>query len=193
MAPMLTKKTLCLFEVDLSSGGLPSCEARLAVEYRLLDAAAWSEQPNVDHVTDRLLFQSRFERGEYIWTAHNEADKIVSYCWVTTKPVEIGEIGCAINPRPDEIYLYDAFTFAEYRGQNLYPAVMHRILSHSQEAGLRRALIFVMSDNVASIRGVRKAGFREFQRVTYYNFVGLVRYSYRPHLSHAAGVDLLPA
>ena len=193
MAPMLTKKTLCLFEVDLSSGGLPSCEARLAVEYRLLDAAAWSEQPNVDHVTDRLLFQSRFERGEYIWTANNEADKIVSYCWVTTKPVEIGEIGCAINPRPDEIYLYDAFTFAEYRGQNLYPAVMHRILSHSQEAGLRRALIFVMSDNVASIRGVRKAGFREFQRVTYYNFVGLVRYSYRPHLSHAAGVDLLPA
>ena len=193
MAPMLTKKTLCLFEVDLSSDGLPSCEARLAVEYRLLDAVAWSEQPNVDHVTDRLLFQSRFERGEYIWTAHNEDDKIVSYCWVTTKPVEIGEIGCAINPRPDEIYLYDAFTFAEYRGQNLYPAVMHRILSHSQEAGLRRALIFVMSDNVASIRGVRKAGFREFQRVTYYSFVGLVRYSYRPHLSHAAGVDLLPS
>ena len=193
MAPMLTKKTLCLFEVDLSSGCLPSCEARFAVDYRLLDAAAWSEQSNVDHVTDRLLFQSRFERGEHIWTAHSDTDKIVSYCWVTRKPVEIGEIGCAINPRDDEIYLYDAFTFAEYRGQNLYPAVMHRILAHSREAGLRRALIFVMSDNVASIRGVRKAGFREFQRVTYYNFVGFVRYAYRPHLSHAAGVDLLPA
>ena len=193
MAPMLTKKTLCLFEVDLSSGCPSSSEARFAVDYRLLDAAAWSEQTNVDHVTDRLLFQSRFERGEYIWTAHSDADKIVSYCWVTRKPVEIGEIGCAINPRDDEIYLYDAFTFAEYRGQNLYPAVMHRILAHSREAGLRRALIFVMSDNVASIRGVRKAGFREFQRVTYYNFVGFVRYAYRPHLSHAAGVDLLPA
>ena len=193
MAPMLTKKTLCLFEVDLSSGCLPSCEARLAVDYRLLDATAWSEQTNVDHVTDRLLFQSRFERGELIWTAHSDTDKIVSYCWVTRKPVEIGEIGSSINPRADEIYLYDAFTFAEYRGQNLYPAVMHRILAHSREAGLRRALIFVMSDNVASIRGVRKAGFREFQRVTYYNFVGFVRYAYRPHLSHAAGVDLLPA
>ena len=193
MAPMLTKKTLCLFEVDLSSGCLPSCEARLTVDYRLLDAAAWSEQTNVDHVTDRLLFQSRFERGELIWTAHSDTDKIVSYCWVTRKPVEIGEIGSSINPRADEIYLYDAFTFAEYRGQNLYPAVMHRILAHSREAGLRRALIFVMSDNVASIRGVRKAGFREFQRVTYYNFVGFVRYAYRPHLSHAAGVDLLPA
>ena len=78
---MLTKKTLCLFEVDLSSASQPSCEARVAVDYRLLDAAAWSEQTNVDHVTDRLLFQSRFERGELIWTAHSDADKVVSYCW----------------------------------------------------------------------------------------------------------------
>ena len=193
MAPMLIKKTLCLFEVDLTSGSPPSCEARLSVDYRLLDAAAWSEQTDIDHVTDRSLFRSRFERGEYVWTAHNSADRIVSYCWVTRRPVEIGEISCAISPRPDEIYLYDAFTFTEHRGQNLYPAIMHRILLHSHEAGLQRALIFVMSDNVASIRGVRKAGFREFQRVTYYNFVGFVRHSFRPHLSHAAGVDLLPA
>ncbi len=190
---MLTKKTLCLFEVDLTSGALPSCEARLAVDYKRLDAAAWAEQTNVDHVTDRYLFQARFDRGELVWTAHNDANKIVSYCWVTQKAVEIGEIGCAINPRADEIYLYDAFTFAKHRGQNLYPAVLQRVLEHSREAGLRRALIFVMSDNVASIRGVRKAGFREFQRVTYYNIIGFVRYSYRPSLSHAAGVDLLPA
>ena len=189
---MLDKKTLCLFEVDLTSGALPSCEARLAVDYKRLDAAAWAEQTNVDHVTDRYLFQARFDRGELIWTAHNDANKIVSYCWVTREAVEIGEIGRAINPRADEIYLYDAFTFSEHRGQNLYPAVLQRILAHSREAGLRRALIFVMSDNVASIRGVRKAGFREFQRVTYYNVIGFVRYSYRPALSHAAGVDLLP-
>lgn len=190
---MFTKKTLCLFEVDLTAAALPSCEARLAVDYRQLDAAAWAEQTHVDHVTDRYLFHSRFERGEYVWTAHDDTNKIVSYCWVTRKAVEIGEIARVINPRADEIYLYDAFTFAEYRGQNLYPAVMQRILEHSREAGLRRALIFVMSDNVASIRGVRKAGFREFQRVTYYNVIGFIRYSYRPPLGHAAGVDLLPA
>ncbi len=190
---MLTKKTLCLFEVDLTSGVLPSCEARLAVAYKRLDAAVWAAQTNSDHVTDRYLFQARFDRGELVWTAHDDADKIVSYCWVTRKSVEIGEIGCVISPRADEIYLYDAFTFAEHRGQNLYPAVLQRVLEHSRDAGLRRALIFVMSDNVASIRGVRKAGFGEFQRVTYYNIIGFVRYSCRPPLSHAAGVDLLPA
>lgn len=192
MAPMLTKKTLCLFEVDLVSAALPSCEARLAVDYKRLDATAWAEQTNVDHITDRFLFQARFDRDEHVWTAHDNTNKIVSYCWVARQAVEIGEIGRAINPRDDEIYLYDAFTFAEYRGQNLYPAVLQRILEHSRDAGLRRALIFVMHDNVASIRGVRKAGFREFQRVTYYNIIGFVRYSYRPPLGHAAGVDLFP-
>jgi RimJ/RimL family protein N-acetyltransferase len=68
---------------------------------------------------------------------------------------------------------------------------MYRILEHSREAGLRRALIFVMSDNIASIRGVQKAGFVEFQRVTYSTLLGFGRYTYQPRLSEAEGVDLI--
>ena len=134
----------------------------------------------------------RLARGEQCWTAQHH-DKIMAYCWATHKPVEIGELRRIINPRDDEVYLYDAFTFPEYRGQNLYPALLHRILDHSRQQGLRRALIFVLSENTASIRGVQKAGFGEFQRVTYRNFLGFGRYAYRPRLAVAAGVDLLPA
>ena len=93
-----------------------------------------------------------------------------------------------MNPRGDEVYLYDAFTFAEYRGQNLYPTLLQRILDFSRQQGLRRALIFVLSDNTASIRGVQKAGFREFQRVTYRNILGFARYAYRPQLNVSAGL-----
>ena len=72
-----------------------------------------------------------------------------------------------------------------------YPSILQQqILQHSREAGLRRALIFVLSDNIASIRGVEKAGFREFQRVTYNTLLGFNRYTYRPRLSAAAGVNL---
>jgi len=39
---------------------------------------------------------------------------------------------------------------------------------------------------------VQKAGFREFQRVTYRNILGFARYAYRPLLNASAGVDLLP-
>jgi len=192
MASILVKKTLCLFEVDLKTVCLPPCTARLAVEYRVLDAAAWAVQPHTGHMPDRYLFHTRLERGEQFWTAQHNA-KIVAYCWATREPVEIGEVHRIISPRSDETYLYDAFTFAAYRGQNLYPALLQRMLEHSRQEGFRRALIFVLSDNTASIRGVQKAGFREFQRVTYYNFLGFTWYVSRPRLHTAAGVDLLPA
>jgi ribosomal protein S18 acetylase RimI-like enzyme len=191
MGRVLVKKTLCLFEVELKQTQLPDCTARLAVDYRVLDAAAWAEQPHTNHVTDRHLFQARLQRGESFWTAQHH-EHIVAYCWTTSDPVEIGEVHRVISPRGDEIYLYDAFTFPEYRGQNLYPALLQRILEHSRQQGLRRALIFVLSDNVASIRGVQKAGFREFQRVTYWNVLGFSCYTYRPRLPAAAGADLLP-
>ena len=146
--------------------------------------------PHTRHITDRHLFQGRLDRGETFWVAQ-QSGRIVSYCWVTRNAVEIGEIRCVIRPRPDEIYLYDAFTFEAHRGRNLYPALLSRILEQSRDAGIRRALIFVMSDNVASIRGVKKAGFVEFQRVTYSTVLGFGRYSYQPRLSEAGGVDLM--
>jgi len=189
---LLAEKTLCLFEVDLKGTATPACEARLAVEYRKLDAAAWAVQRHTSHLLDRHLFPARFARGEHFWTAQ-QADKILSYCWATQEPVEIGEIRCVMHPRGDEVYLYDALTFAAYRGQNLYPALLQRMVEASRAQGWRRALIFVLSDNMASIRGVQKAGFREFQRVTYRNILGFARYAYRPQLNASAGVDLLPA
>jgi ribosomal protein S18 acetylase RimI-like enzyme len=192
IALLFVKKTLCLFEVDLKVAAPPACEARVAVDYRVLDAAAWAMQPHTSHIADRYVFQARLERGEQFWTAQRDT-RIVSYCWATGEPVEIGEIRRVMSPRGDEVYLYDAFTFPEYRGYNLYPALLQRILDHSREYGLRRALIFVLGDNTASIRGVQKAGFREFQRVTYRNVLGFGRYAYRPLLSASAGVDLLPA
>jgi ribosomal protein S18 acetylase RimI-like enzyme len=189
---LFTQKTLCLFEVDLKGAVAAACLARLAVEYRMLDADAWVAQRHTSHLPDQHLFPGRFARGEQFWTAQHE-DKILSYCWATQEPVEIGEIRRIISPRGDEVYLYDAFTFAEYRGQNLYPALLQCILNSSRQQGLRRALIFVLSDNMASIRGVQKAGFREFQRVTYRNIFGFARYAYRPLLNASAGVDLLHA
>lgn len=192
MALFFAKKTLCLFEVDLKAAPPLPCVARLAVDFHRLDMAAWAVQPNTTHMPDRHLFSARLERGEHFWTAQHNST-IVSYCWATRDPVEIGEIHSVMSPRGDELYLYDAFTFAAYRGYSLYPALLQRMLDYSREMGFRRALIFVLSDNVASIRGVQKAGFREFQRVTYRNVFGFARYAYQPLLSTSTGVDLLPA
>ncbi|GIX46565.1 MAG: hypothetical protein KatS3mg131_0776 [Candidatus Tectimicrobiota bacterium] len=192
MAPLLVRKTLCLFEVVLPQAQLPPCTPQLAVTFRCLDAAAWAAQPHTEHIPDRHLFAARLERGEQFWTAQLQ-EKIVAYCWAAQRPVDIGEIRRVIHPRHGEVYLYDAFTFAAYRGRNLYPALLQHILQASRAQGLQRALIFVLSDNTASIRGVQKAGFREFQRVVYTRFLGIPWYRYRPRLPAEASVDLLPA
>lgn len=188
---MFARKTLCLFEVDLKAPPAPPCPARLEVAYRLLDGSAWERQLYTSHIPDRSFFPARLARGEQFWTAQQD-NRILSYCWATQEPVDIGEIRCIMRPRGDEIYFYDAFTFGDYRGYNLYPAVLQHMLDYSRDQGVRRALIFVMSENSASIRGVQKAGFHEFQRVTYQNIFGFARYLYQPLLSPTAGVDLLP-
>lgn len=192
MALLSTKKVLCLFDVDLKAPPPPACVAKLPVAYRLVDKHTWATHPYTSDLPDRHLFPSRLERGEQFWTAQQEG-KILSYCWATRLAVEIGEIRRKISPRDDEVYFYDAFTFATYRGYNLYPALLQHMLEQSRQQGFRRALIFVMSDNIASIRGVSKAGFREFQRVIHSRIFGITRYGYQPPLSGLAGVNLLPA
>src|SRR5262245_66564115 len=96
MGWLLAEKTLCLFEVDLKGAAAPACAARLAVEYRMLDAAAWAVQRHTSHIPDRHLFAARFARGEQFWTAQ-QADTILSYCWVPKETDEIGEIRCVMH------------------------------------------------------------------------------------------------
>ena len=170
----MVHKTLCFFEVDLKGAAVPACTARFTAEYLLFDAAAWAGERHASHFPDRHLFPARFARSEQFWTAQ-QAGTILSDCWVTRAPVAIGEIRCIMAPRSDEVYLYDALPLAEYRDQNLYPALLQWVLGCSRQHGWRRALIFVRSDHTASIRGVQKAGCREFQRLTYRNMLGFAR------------------
>jgi RimJ/RimL family protein N-acetyltransferase len=51
-------------------------------------------------------------------------------------------------------------TFPEFRGQGLYAAALRVIQVYLKERGLHRCFICVKSDNIASIRGIEKAGFR---------------------------------
>lgn len=51
-------------------------------------------------------------------------------------------------------------TLAEYRGRGLYPSALKAIQRYLKGQGCRRCFICVSDDNVSSIRGIEKAGFR---------------------------------
>jgi len=66
--------------------------------------------------------------------------------------------GCSVPPRP--IFLYDCYTHASYRGQGAYPASLTHALRLARERGYDGAYIRVERRNVASARGIERAGFR---------------------------------
>jgi len=61
--------------------------------------------------------------------------------------------------KPDEALLENALTLAEFRGKGLMPAAMARIAERAVEVGARWVITFVGEDNIASLKGCKRAGF----------------------------------
>jgi GNAT superfamily N-acetyltransferase len=159
---------------------MPPAESRIETELHVLDRA--SDDSNlIAEVEGDFLTSSRFERGEKCFAALHEGG-IVSSIWGARGIVGVEEINMSVQPGPAEIYLYDAFTLAPWRGNNLYPAVLRSALEYAQGLDLSRAMIFVDSENTASRRGITKAGFVHFQTLKFSRYFGFPRSELPPPL-----------
>ena len=106
--------------------------------------------------------------------AHHETE-VVAYCWLASTPVWVGEIGHAVVPGPEDVYLYDAFTMPGWRGRGLFSAVISPLLALARSRGRSRALIFVGAGNRASRRAIERAGFEIVHTVSRVELWGLTR------------------
>ena len=108
--------------------------------------------------------KNRFRKGDFCCVSiyNNE---IVSYCWIAIQRAYIGEIDKNIHMKSNEIYMYDAFTKPEFRGNNLFPSILTTILDFGRQKGYQKGLIFTLSSNNSSITAIKKAGFNRFQSV----------------------------
>lgn len=80
-------------------------------------------------------------------------NKIVSYAEVT------GWMLCFPFMSSNEVYIGSARTLPEERGRGYFPYLLCRI---QDELPQKDFCMFVDEDNIASIRGVKKAGFRQY-------------------------------
>ena len=64
--------------------------------------------------------------------------------------------------RADEVLLEFAYTFEKFRGQGVMAAAMAQIAEQGIPTGARWALTYVKDENVASLKGCAKAGFRPY-------------------------------
>jgi hypothetical protein len=92
----------------------------------------------------------------------------------------------------DEAYIRNCETARDHYGRGLYPTMLRSMLAMLHRGGdCRRALIACRTDNVASIRGIEKAGFVRVARGVTVGVMGgrLGATRWRPTTSHptAAG------
>lgn len=177
LAPLLTTEKILLYSRDVHSFitcGLQQSvvPGQLPLTIHRLDSA--------DSVLFRALCQ-RFPEKDFAprWREFGTQSfvavaggAIAGFAWVGRYRLRIAEINYQYPLASDELFIYDCFVAPAFRGQGIYPAMIGAILEESRGAGLKRALIAVTSVNRASIRGILKAGFTEFNRIVYLNWHG---------------------
>jgi hypothetical protein len=107
---------------------------------------------------DIAVIWERMRHNHQPWLARIEGEP-VAYGWSAKGDLSIGELGLAVVLAPTCRYLWDFQTLLPWRGRGIYPRLLQSIISHDQEA--ERFWIGHDLDNVASARGIAKAGFRQ--------------------------------
>ena len=99
----------------------------------------------------------RLEAGNRCYVARLGGEP-VGYGWVADASAAIGELDLAFRLDARDRYLWDFVTLPTWRGRGLYPRLLQAIVR--AEAG-GRLWIINAPENVASARGIAKAGFAE--------------------------------
>lgn len=69
-----------------------------------------------------------------------------------------------------DIVFIDFFTLPAFRGRKIYPFLLSFMIGHFREAQAMRAFVSANEKNTASIKGIKKAGFRYYVNYKVYNF-----------------------
>jgi RimJ/RimL family protein N-acetyltransferase len=114
-------------------------------------------------------FAERLRRGGQQCFIATRDGVIAGYSWVSTTELYVAEIERIYPVATDEVFIYDCFVEAAFRGAGIYPAMLQAAVNESRKRNdnLERAVIAASVLNHASIRGILKAGFAEEKRIRY--------------------------
>jgi GNAT superfamily N-acetyltransferase len=124
------------------------------------DARLVARLANISHHEAR----ARIATGHRPYVARLDA-RPVAYGWCATRVAEIGELHLRFAIPARQRYLWDFGTLPAWRGCGVYPRLLQHILR--REAGAGVATVWIGHDlaNVASARGIERAGFRRLGTV----------------------------
>ncbi len=139
---------------------------RVPVDFSPLVPAQLDEYLRFHGEFPRADLEKRFARGDECRVAWHQ-ERIVCASWASRTLPFFQSLGCRYAAGPSEVYLYDSFTDAAFRGLAIAPALGVHVLERLRAAGITRAMMAVSVQNVANRRARAKTGFRVFERMDY--------------------------
>jgi hypothetical protein len=106
----------------------------------------------------------RFETGRRCYAGWVDG-KIVVNGWVSFEEEFIGELRLRLKLLPGEAYIWDCATAPAFREKHLYSALLVYILGELGADQYCRAWIGANHENIASQRGIERAGFHRVAAV----------------------------
>jgi hypothetical protein len=101
--------------------------------------------------------EARFGQGNRVFAASVDGEP-AGVGWSSAGQVGIGELSLHFAMPPANRYLWDFVTLPEWRGRGIYPALLQAFVI--DESDVERFWVGHDLGNVASARGILKAGFR---------------------------------
>jgi hypothetical protein len=101
----------------------------------------------------------RLHRGDRCYTVCVDG-RLAHYSWAQRSGSHpITEAGVSVPVGSGEFWIYNCRTAEWARGRGIYPAILERIVNEHFEAGYCTAWIYTSRENIASQKGILRAGF----------------------------------
>lgn len=127
------------------------------------------------------IFRGRLLRGDIFFIAQID-NQIVHQAWVSFEDKWVPLLNKKIVLKEREAYLYQVYTASEYRGKNVLPAVISKVLKHLKAQGYKRLFFLVDLKAYQSTRAYEIiSGTNKGTIISYWRILGLRNYRYQPY------------
>ncbi len=184
------KKTIVWLEKDLLDDIEP-IEAKVRAQIKVVDDSGDDLAPSLVKAAEIGWRESNFvaetlEKGGKCYVAV-DGNNVLAYLWITTRSVatkepHLGDVDCEPVLSENEFYIFKVFTFPQYRGLRLIPALIVAAAQDLKSKGYRRASMAVHDWNNPMLRAAARAGFATCEIITRYRLFLILRLYRRKHI-----------
>src|SRR5262245_49771060 len=163
--PRMTIRCNIFFEADLLQAD-PMVPSRLPLTIRPArfdELAAFARELTIAGTSPAEVLR-RHQQGEQAIFAFTR-NQLVHVRWLVLRSLWLPDVGVTLQLAPSEAYAHNEFTFPEFRGQRVSPAVKSFCLQWLRSLGYTREIVHVHAANFPSLAVQKRVGYRPTKTV----------------------------